>query len=445
MIIDYASANGDELWNTARLQAYLENVGSPFDSGPGVCRCPSLTPEVLGAEGPYTVPDAEVEPAPWYDPAVPASAEFLGFMPLTVEGTQDNPRGRIVTGAVGGGGVFGPARDQPRTITVTGVVIGSTCCGAAYGMQFLSQVLAGCSGGSCDGDCFEMYNCCPGEGMTPVQFNAAHRRTYRRTSLVSGPTVLGTTSSGSCDRSACAAGAELIDVEFVLVAATPWAWTDPVPVLEVTPPIGGGGDCIEWCLSSATSGPNSCDPAVCLFQACVKGGDPCGDPRNPVPSPPTPKVPVGAYCAPLGPERACYDFDISDRPQWASDVPVIQVYSGATELRNIRVTIYEKQDGTSLTCDQVADRNLCNPVQDFLVSYIPARTTVTLDGAIGRATVNCNGSCGTASTAYGNQDGGPVQLSELTCASYCVCIETDTGFPPSPDAVVYLSVVGKGY
>lgn len=445
MIQDYASADGTELWNTARLQAHLINLGSPFDSGPMVCRCETLTPEVLGAEGPYTVPDAEVEPAPWYDPAVPESAEYLGFLPLSVDGVDDNPRSRTVTGAVGGGGVFGPARDLPRTITVSGVVIGSTCCGASYGLQYLAQVLGGCSGDVCDGDCLEMFNCCPAPGMTPEQFIAAHRRVFRRTSLVSGPTVIRRRATGDCGRGGCGDGGELIEIEFVLVAGTPWAWTDPIPLLEVTPPIGGEGDCIDWCLSSATSGPNACEPVECLFRACAAEGDPCGDPRNPVPRPPGPKVPAGSFCAPLAPERACYAIDLSARPQWATDVPLIQVYSGATEMRNVRVVIYERPAGFEGDCDAVADSALCSPVQDFNISYIPPRTTLTLDGPIGRAVVNCDGVCRTASTAYGNQDGGPVHVAELTCATYCVCIETDIEFPPAADSMVFVSVVGKGY
>lgn len=446
MILDYASANGDELWNTARLEAYLTNVGSPFDSGPSVCRCDTLTPAVLGAEGPYTVPDAEIEPAPWYDPAVPASAEFLGFLPLSLEGVKDNPRSRTVTNAVGGGGVFGPARDQPRTMTATGVIIGSTCCGAEYGLQYMSQVLAGCSGDSCDGDCFTMYNCCPSPGMTPEQFNAAHRRTFRRVSLLSGPTVTRERSLGDCASGSCASGASLIEIEFVLSAATPWAWTDPIPLLEVTPPIADQDECVDWCLRGGTDPDHACDASECLFQSCVTPGDPYADPRSQVPLPPQPTVPAGSFCAPLVPDRACYDLDLSARPQWAVDTPLIEIYSGAYELRNVRVTIYERPAGFTGDCGDLADSNLCNFVQDFNVTYIPPRGTLSLDGSIGRAVVTAGGrGCRTASTAYGNQNGGPVEVTELTCATYCVCIETDSAAPPAADALVKISVLGKGY
>ncbi len=444
MLTDYAATNGNELWNTTRLQAYLTNVGSPFDSGPDICTCPTLTPEVLGHTGPYTTPDDALSPAPWFDVDVTESAEFLGFLPLSIDGIDDNLRARQVSGALGGGGVFGPTRDLPRTMTVSGVIIGSTCCGAAYGLHWLAEALASCTGSGCDGDCFTMYNCCPDPGLTADQFNAAHRRTFRRTSLVSGPIVTRRRASASCDRSNCSAGAELIDVEFVLVAATPWAWTDPIPVLSVTPPIADPDDCIVWCLSGETTGPHSCNSSECLFQDCSKPTNLCGDPRASVPTPPQPKLPASSFCAPLGPERACYSIDLSTRPQWATDVPLIQVYSGATALRNVRVTFYEKPEGAT-DCDAIADANLCNAAQDFTVTYIPPRTTITLDGPVGQATILCDGECQTASTAYGNQDGGPVRVSDLTCAQYCVCIETDSDFPPAADALVVVSVVGRGY
>ncbi len=445
MLTDYAAADDQELWNTARLAAYLESMGSPFATGPGICTCDSLTPEILG-DDPYTTPGDVDNPAPWYDPAVPESADFLGFLPLRVDGIDDNPRGRTVSGAVGGGGVFGPQRDLPRTITVTGVVIGTTCCAAQYGLQYLSEALAGCTGDACDGSCLTMYNCCPDPGLTPEQFNAAHRRTFRRTALVSGPTVVGRSGSGSCATSNCAAGAELLDVEFVLVAGTPWAWTDIIPLLEVTPPIGGDGDCIEWCLSGVTTGPNGCDPSTCLFQDCLEPGDPFEDPMNAPPAPPQPSLPLASFCVPLAPVRDCYDIDLSTRPQWSVDVPFVQVYSGAQPLRNIRITWYQKPDGTLDTCDEVADANLCDPVQDLVITYLPPRTTLIMDGAVGRASVSYGDqACRTSSTAYGSQDGGPVEVAQLSCATFCVCIETDPNFPPAADAVVAVSVVGRGY
>lgn len=445
MLRDYASTGGQEVWNLARLQAYLANVGTPFSTGPDICNCEMLTPEILGESFPaYQTP--ALDPAPWFDPDHAVTAEYLGFLPLSVRGVDDNPRGRTVTNAVGGGGVFGPSRALPRTITVTGIIIGTTCCGAEFGMHYLSEVLSGCSGGLCEGDCFEMYNCCPeGEELTPAQFNAAHRRTFRRTALVSGPTEVRRDGTGACARGNCAAGGDIITVEFVLVAATPWAWTDLMPILDVGLPNPETSPCIDWCIKYPDD-PESdeCPDSDCLFGSCAQEGN-CGDPRNPVPAPPQPAMPPASFCVPLGSSRECYDIDLTDRPQWSTDVPVITLSAGSSDLRNVRILLFEKPEGTVLSCDTIADANRCDPHSQFVVTYLQAGSVITIDGQIGKAVTECNGDCQTSTTTYGDQDGGPVRINELTCGTYCLCIETDPANPPAADASLSFAVSGRGY
>lgn len=431
-----------EVWNTARTRAYLENMGSPFASGAEICTCETLTAESLG-DDPYTTPDDPNSPAPWFDEDTPESGEFLGFMVLTVTGLDDNPRARNVVNAVNGGGVFGPVRALPRTITVTGLLIGASCCGSEFGMNWLSEVLSGCTGDSCDGDCVTFYNCCPGEELSEEEFNDRHRRTLRRTALVSGPTVLDRQGTGSCARGSCGGGGDIIQVEFVLVAASPWAWSDPVPLLDVGVPIGGTGDCIDWCVRGGL-GFDECAASECSFHPCVAADDACADPRNPVPRPPTPTAPDASFCVPIAPERECYELDLSDRPQWMTDVPTITVRAADEELRNIRITMFERQNGTTQTCEEIADANRCAPLNDFVITYVPPGGAVVIDGQIGRATIECAGDCRTAATVFGDQDGGPVRVRELSCALYCMCIETDPLYPPSPDATVSVSVSGRG-
>lgn len=470
---DYGSVGGNEVFNTARLNAYLNNMGSPFTTGSSLCKCDTLTATNLGSVdgsgNPLTAYDKPAtDPAPWYDAAVPESAFFLGFLPLSIDGADDNPRARSVTNAVGGGGVFGPVREQPRSITVTGLLIGTTCCATDYGLHWLAEALAGCDGDSCDGGCFEMLNCCPAAGLTNAQLMAQHRRTFRRTALVSGPTVTERIGTGTCNAGSCQAGGDILQVEFVLVAGSPWPWTDTIPILDVAFPIGGSGACIEWCLPEGdpdacfewdTTGSSVCnwvgncldidDPTVCtdpcIHAECVDPADKCADPLSTVPAPPEPTAPNAPFCIPLSPERACYTIDLSTRPEWSDDAIMITVTAGSTELRNVRIVFFEKPNGTTQTCDQIADANRCNPYGDFYITYIPAGGSVTIDGQIGRATSECGGDCTTASTVFGNSDGGPVRMKQLTCAQYCVCLESDTQHPPATDARFSLSVSGRGY
>lgn len=437
MLTDYASVGGVELWNTTRLNAYLHSLGSPFVTGPDICHCETLTPAMVGDDLPfYDTPAAD--PAPWYDPDHDITGEFLGFLPLSIAGLDDDPRSRNVTNAVGGGGVFGPVRALPRTMTVTGILIGTTCCAAEFGIHYLAESLAGCDGDSCDGGCFEMYDCCPTEDETPEQFEARARRTFRRTSIVDGPRVIRRDGSGTCGRGTCSGG-DVITVEFTLVAASPWAWTETIPLLDVPLPIPDDTECVEWCVGDACLGEG------CLFAACVTFGDACADPRNPVPTPPQPTVPSTSFCVPLAPTRVCYDIDLTNRPQWSSDVPMITVNAGSTELRNVKVAIYEKKTDTPLDCDEIADQSRCSPQNEFVITYVPAGGSVTIDGQTGRATALCAGLCQSASSVYGDQNGGPVRINELSCAQFCFCVETDSLNPPADDATVELGVSGRGY
>lgn len=451
MLTDYAAlGDGGELWNALRTQTYLQTVGSPFDTGASWCTCPTLTRQNLdpdGALAPATYDTPATDPAPWYDAGYADSARFLGFLPLSITGTEDNPVARGITNGVGGGGVFGPARTLPRTMTVTGLLIGTSCCGVQYGLNWLAEALAGCTGDSCDGDCFEAFDCCPDTVLTKAQLDAQHGRTFRRVALMSGPTVTNRVGNGgSCAAGTCGANGDILEVEFVLTAATPWPWTDTTPLLDVGWPIGGSGACIQWCLSHAV-GDNDpvCVAGECQHAACTNTADTCADPQRPILAPPQPTAPDPSFCIPIASERACYTVDLSTRPQWSNDVPMITVTAGSKELRNVQISIYEKQTGTAQTCDQIADAQRCAPLNEFYISYIPAGGAVTIDGQIGRATIECGGECTTAANVFGSADGGPVKINLMTCSLFCVCLSSDPNFAPATDARFTLGVSGRGF
>src|SRR5262249_7639315 len=144
-------------------------------------------------------------------------------------------------------------------------------------------------------------------------------------------------------------------------------------------------------------------------------------------------------------ERACYDIDLSGRPAWSSDAMMITVRAGSSSLRNVRILMFAKPAGTLMSCDAIADTNRCNPVAEFVITYIPAGGVLTLDGQVGKALLVCNDVCTTATTVYGDQDGGPASFPELGCANYCFCIETDPSYPVAGDSSVSLGVSARGY
>ncbi|MEU7323434.1 hypothetical protein ABZ682_23210 [Streptomyces griseoviridis] len=431
----FMSYGGVEVVNHSRLNTYLGTVGSPLDSYGG-CGCPTFGSAIL-EELPYTTPDDADSPAPWYDPDVPESVEFAGIMVLDVDGLDDYPVQRSVTGAIAGGGAIGPARALPRTITVTALVLGSTCCGVDYGLHWLGQVLQGCTSGECDGDCLTVYNCCPGEELDAATFNARHRRTLRRVALVDGPRVTARAGNG-CESGECQSGSDILTVEWVMTAVVPWLWTDPMPMLEVTPPMDLDGSCVEWCLLP----PGEC-PGGCRFADCVDPTAACADPRCKPSTPPLPGASLNTcFCLPLAAERACYEMDLTSRPNWSNDAPIVTIRAGSSDLRNITIELYEHGDQT-LTCEETADAGRCAPQNYWHVTFVPEGGAVTLDGQTGRATVECGGVCESSPDVYG-RDGQPPTYRMLECSEYCVCISTDIESPPAVDAMVTLSVSGRG-
>lgn len=442
MIPDYLNVGGIEVINTARLQSHLRALGSPFTSGVEICTCPTLTEEQLDPEGrPYTTPDDPANPAPWYDEDVPESGSFIGFLPLSIDGLDSNPVTRTVTNAVRGGGALGPLRVRPRTITVTGLLIGATCCATDYGLHWLAEALRGCTGGMCGGDCVTMLNCCPDSDMPYEEFNERHRRTLRRVALVEGPTVTARQGTdGACGK--CGAGSDILTVEFVLVAATPWAWTDEVPVLDAPIPTDDGTQCIKWCL------PDSTDPECqgpCRFGECVDAASACADPTCAPPTPPVPTSPDTCLCEALAVNRECYDIDLTWRPAWSSDVPMITVEAGSKDLRHVEIALYERRDvDENLSCEEIADQKRCDPFAVWEVGYVPAGGILVLDGQIGRATVDCGGAC--ESSRYVTGEGGtPAVWPEIDCGTLCLCISSDALVPPASDASIKFAVSGRGY
>lgn len=436
MINDFMSLGGIEIINTARLRAYLANVGSPFDTGAAICSCAQLGPTQLDPDSqPYLTPSTPAgNEAPWYDPDQPESANFLGFLPLSIDGLDDNPVKRTVTTAVTGGGAIGPARVQPRVITVTGLLLGATCCSVDYGLQWLTSALQGCTGNSCGGDCMNMLDCCPSDPEEDYDtFQAKHRRTFRRVVLVDGPTVTARHGNGTCTGT-CGKGSDILTVEFTLTAATPWAYTDQTELLNVDLPVGDAGACVEW----TTTGTN------CHLAECADPVSACADPLCSFPDPPQPTTPQSCFCYALAEESMCYSIDLSNRPNWSSDVPVISIYSGISELRNLRIALYERRPvDAALTCAQIGVQKRCEPVAEWNIGYIPASSELTLDGQVERAMLFCGGSCETATSVWGFQ-GAAISWPTLDCATYCLCIYSSAITPPAGDAQLIFSVSGKG-
>lgn len=430
MIPDYLVLDGTEIVNHARLEAYRAAglVGS-FDSL-DICGCPALTAEAL--EETYTSPEAD--PAPWYDPTVPASAEFSGLWVLSIAGHDSRPTGRSVTQTVTGGGVFGRQRVTPRTIVVTGVLLGSSCCGVDYGLKWLGQVLDTCEGVGCDGVDAEVIGCCPSEDVGSGDLLATYGRTMRRVALTQGPTV--TRRAGDGCQGGCTA--DVMFVEFILTAAEPWMWSPAVEVLEEFVPTDDGADCVTWTVVAEGEGCGT-EEACCRLATCDTGTD-CADPECATPTPPTVASPTSCFCLPIAVNRTCHSIDTSEVPASFDALPIITVNAGYSDLRRLTISFYEN-DGSD--CCTVADASRCDPVAVYHVGYIPAGAEMTFDGQIRRVLVDCGEGSEQASDAWG-RNGAPVSFVPLGCdREYCVTLEADAIFTPADDATVTIALSNR--
>ncbi len=151
---------GTEIVNDSRTTAYMRNGIKPGTlSVNGDCGCGNLL-ELAGCDDEYTTPANDN--APWYDPAIPESAEFAGFLSTEFEGLNSTFT-RTVSESITDGATLGRSRFGSRTLTWKGFLFGSSCCGVAYGLRWLGKTLQGSKncGNNCFGDDLELLVCCP--------------------------------------------------------------------------------------------------------------------------------------------------------------------------------------------------------------------------------------------------------------------------------------------
>lgn len=147
MVHSFLELDGVEISNGARTIQYLRNgLGSDhFQVGEG-CTCHVLTSEICpSAETPaqcFVSPAAD--PAPWYDPDVPESADFLGVLIKDVRPWFDGQAARNITPRISGlgGASIGPLHPTPRTLQTPATLIAGSCAGMEYGRRWLQAMLA---------------------------------------------------------------------------------------------------------------------------------------------------------------------------------------------------------------------------------------------------------------------------------------------------------------
>lgn len=373
-----------EVFNACRTLAYIRRSEAPRPSpwwyAPPceACCCADFD------DGDYTYPSDVDNPAPWFDVADPNSGEFFGFLPSSIQMTT--PYSRVGATAT----ALGRVQFTKRTITIEGDVVASSCCGTEYGKQWLMTVLTPGCGLSCtllDG---LVYVCCddddPGGGA----------RRVHRIGLVSFEDI----SEADYD---CCEGAK---VRIVLEAETSWLYGEPITIVADQPLITEAPEC-------------GCPTWV----RCVPGDDPCVLPEDCLPAvPPPPQVTQGGcYCEPLSQSSVCLGTPLL--PDWRDYVLRFEVASGAAPLRNARIDIW--RNTTNGPCDAPEEGR--QPIATLLVGYVPASSTVVVDGETGEQLMCCPGGAQAADAFVAGGDGGPFVDPVITCGgeTLCICATVD--------------------
>lgn len=362
----YLQLAGNEVVNTARAVAYARAAGLPVTCEP----CDSVA-EAMGDDPYWTLQEGT---APWYDDAVPASKGFYGVFGLDVSGFNSSTITRSPTPLIGDGAALGPARRNHREIAWTVALITAGEAELSYAMEWLSTVLLGtqCEGRSCNGDEICVFSACPGSTPVPpgdrgVLGDHEIRHLYD----------VGVLSAPSITEKQWLGGGRFLwaTVTFTLAAAKPWVYRDPLATN------------VDWvALGTGELVPNV-DPDQ-VYQQCLQP-EPCAtDPMCPTPPmPPKPPQPLSP-CYPRGLgtfRRSRIQVSPLDQSAWLETVPVLEVRTGSNAMRRLLVRFWANPQNNP--CGSFQDP--CNACADINVSYVPAGSTLRVDGRVQRSVVEC--------------------------------------------------------
>lgn len=369
----FFSLDGEELLNSAWAVSHLSRRVPVTDSvfvGSSVCKCANMTLQYddtwdsgAGYDGflpgdlPGGFPGAPgavlaIEDAPWYSPAEPASAEFMGFWVMDVRGLDTVTVQRDVSELLGPGGLAGPRHDATRQIDFTVLVLGCTNAGQRYGINWLSCQLRRTER---NGAVLGFLDAHPGgSAVSPGSL----LRTANKTVLTSSVKVVDFFGRDGSRRNRQAASAR---AEFQLTALDPYLY-GPETLISVEWDTVGM-EAIEWVHQPDCDNPSDCDPVVLYNPNCL----PTIIDLSPAPVPvcggclPICGIEVRTFEVPL-PFTVCGDTVVSYRVVNNSDAEVT-------------ANFYWRPCGSTDICDRFGS---------LQIASLPAGATVVADSVGGR-------------------------------------------------------------
>lgn len=415
----YFMYGGNEFINLPRTEVYADGAIWFRPSGEGV-DLPLMT-----GEGSYLSP--LIDEAPWTDPDIAASYDFLGIYPLDVAGIEDSTATSAVVENTGDGGTPGRVRRSTRTVVFNALVLAITDAGADYGVKWLKSVLNGNPCGNtatqtCNGDDLCFLSAEPvlnheGSGVVTDCIDDIMRQ-FRQVVFNVGPSITAKRTLSD--------GGALWMVTFTAICGNPREFGVEVPIVEgfmdplVTDPYANTGVTGTFDLNGAIVDETACAEAILT---------PVFDPLCPavlVP-PSVPNVPLGCYVPPVNWRRRQFTIPNGLIPLFSDAVPILRTYARDADVRNLRLRFYADVNGDGSIVDDP-----CAWCGDIVFSFIPQDFTLVFDGSDQTIYVQSPG--GTrrrADNLVYATDGGPFEWPLLTCGfAYIVTVDLPQTQPP---------------
>lgn len=346
-----------------------------------------------------------LDDAPWYDPAVPESADLLGV--FIEEARLSNPWTREVRAKMKGASL-GPGRLQGRELTITGWLYARTEAATAYGRQWLFEALAG---SGCEGDCdlpdAVIYTHCERQG------GSSGARTLKRVGLTSFDPEIEAEFPRACG----------LKFEAVLTAEIPELFLDPALEATLVP-----AD-LEAVICNVCSACPEPDPTACS----------CGALSQPTRIVPVPD-PASGFCEPVGILRATQP--VSPPAYWREATSILEIDGGEDGLANLRVRAWANPAG--LPAPTLGDDLFAcqEPCLDLEIACVPPRTRLLIDGTTRRATLLCEG-VERDGYAYLSSSGGQrLRWPDVGCHGLMLVADFDAD-NTGPDAEISFVVVPR--
>lgn len=373
----------------------------------------------------------------WYDPAIPASSEFLGLWIVGLTGLWDSPFSQSMTDTVGKGVTIGRPRWAGKEAHFDAMVFATSERGMDYGLEYLRRTLESpdngcadasqCQTGGCGTRSMRIRAFCPQPGDPDDGI-----REFLHVGTIDGLKVTDQDKRNKCCNTMRAVSFTLaserpesyslqgncIDEDASNAFVQCWDWNAACD--------GNSIRCVECmtCNDITFCGQIDCDVCEqcvgCAYQSTIYTAPP---------DPPT--VIKDCYSFPLEWAVQCCCPDPESQPTVRDSTYRIEIFSGhglapTIGLRDLRLLFFDNilnfdcADTSQEAYDQWSDYSPC---AELHIKAIPPDTTLIIDGRTRTINAICKNVCLPADSLVFNACGGSVFPLVSSCSPKMICAE----------------------